>query len=379
VAQQAAKDLVLVERTENELARSTRELSDRITRLRDSLAESDAARRREEDRKGKEMAARLTRLQERLAEIQARDTVFKDMARRYDPAVLLILAQYSLVKGSRVVSRQGSGTGFIISANGLVVTNKHVIQGWKFDKDDADMIAQGWRVDTSSLIVAAWPAGSRLFSDPGRFNLQTAYTTLAGDLTVLTAAPDHLAPRRIRLPGGGFRLVPLHAHDNNDLILLQAKVARPVRAIPLARPGAKVEKLDPVMVLGFPAGPMILEGRTAETSPSLGEVRKVEETIYVTAPIVPGNSGGPLLDRAGRAIGISTRIAGEATLGSCIRTDHLTPLLPPALALLGEAENLAQAKQWEAARNLLSLARRRGAEKAAPHRVTRLHKNLAGH
>ena len=99
--------------------------------------------------------------------------------------------------------------------------------------------------------------------------------------------------------------------------------------------GVTVEKLDPVMVLGFPSGPAILESGKAESSPSRGDVRKVEDTIYVTAPIVPGNSGGPVLDRDGVVIAIATRTAqGEATLGSCIQSRHVYPLLQ---AEVGEA------------------------------------------
>ena len=67
----------------------------------------------------------------------------------------------------------------------------------------------------------------------------------------------------------------------------------------------------------------ILEGHRAESSPSVGIVRKVEDTILVTAPIVGGNSGGPVLDAEGRVIGIATRTHGDATLGACIRAEHV--------------------------------------------------------
>ncbi len=48
------------------------------------------------------------------------------------------------------------------------------------------------------------------------------------------------------------------------------------------------------MVLGFPSGDTLHEAGRAEASVSLGTVRRVEETIQISAPLIPGNSGGPL-------------------------------------------------------------------------------------
>ena len=48
--------------------------------------------------------------------------------------------------------------------------------------------------------------------------------------------------------------------------------------------------------------------------------------ILVAAPMIGGNSGGPLIDRQGRVIGISTRVQSEM-LGSCLRIEHALELL----------------------------------------------------
>ena len=82
------------------------------------------------------------------------------------------------------------------------------------------------------------------------------------------------------------------------------------------------------MVLGFPRGLDILEKGVAESSPSVGTVRKVEETIYVTASIIPGNSGGPIFDIEGQVVGIAARvIQGTETLGIGLRVRHIRDLL----------------------------------------------------
>ena len=108
-----------------------------------------------------------------------------------------------------------------------------------------------------------------------------------------------------RLRSGGVIRGRFHTLDNGDLAVLKAAVKTPVIALPLSE---KVEKLDPVMVLGFPSGISLLETAKAETSPSLGEVRKVQTSIMVTAPIVPGNSGGPLIDMDSNAVGVASKL-----------------------------------------------------------------------
>jgi S1-C subfamily serine protease len=57
-------------------------------------------------------------------------------------------------------------------------------------------------------------------------------------------------------------------------------------------------------------------------------VRKVEQTIHVSAAMLGGNSGGPLIDSKGRVIGVSTMVVkGSETLGSCLRIEHAAELL----------------------------------------------------
>jgi S1-C subfamily serine protease len=118
-----------------------------------------------------------------------------------------------------------------------------------------------------------------------------------------------------------------HESSNEDLALLKAS-GGPFEAIPLRRAqDGRIESLDQVMVLGFPAGPSILEKGIAETSPSLGQVRKVEDTIYVNASMMGGNSGGPLIDTEGRVVGVATRIVnGAEALGICLKAEHVIDL-----------------------------------------------------
>ena len=154
-----------------------------------------------------------------------------------------------------------------------------------------------------------------------------------------------------------------HASDNFDLGVLKATLSAPVKPFRLLLteidPSHDVEKLDPVMVLGFPTGTAILEGNTVETSPSVGVVRRAGDPIFVDAPIVGGNSGGPAVDALGRVMGVATRTYGDASVGCCIRARHILGLLPNAESFLGQARTLAGSHPDLALRCLdLALARR---------------------
>lgn len=155
--------------------------------------------------------------------------------------------------------RGGSGSGFIVSEQGYIVTNFHVVQGGR------GFMVYSARED-SSKPVEKWPA--RLVDkSPER------------DYALLKIEAD-LSGRAVRL-----------------------NVALPPK-------GAKV------MALGFPGASDVLSGRIS-LDPSLteGKVSKTESSliggglrsqIQHTANIAKGNSGGPLFDVCGDVIGVNT-------------------------------------------------------------------------
>ena len=51
-------------------------------------------------------------------------------------------------------------------------------------------------------------------------------------------------------------------------------------------------------------------------------------SIFVSAPIVAGNSGGPLIDAKGYVIGVASASYGASTVGGCIPIRHAISLLP---------------------------------------------------
>ena len=83
----------------------------------------------------------------------------------------------------------------------------------------------------------------------------------------------------------------------------------------------------PVIVIGTPYG---LEGSMSEGIVSalnrtlIAEEFSIENVIQTTAPLNPGNSGGPLLNYQGQVVGIATAIVQESQgIGFAIPSDTI--------------------------------------------------------
>jgi predicted component of type VI protein secretion system len=311
------------------------------------LAEADLGRAQREaerikavaDEQVTDLQAQVRRLESELARAEAElrvlrsdvgGTDWKEIEGRLSQSVVLIATRLEALDpdGNRV-PLHSFGTGFFISQSGHIATNKHVVQPWKYRPLAERMASEGLSIVEDSYQIHVWPAGSQFLHRVGghtELDVSTGYSTSNGTLSLLRTADDRWT--QMSLSGGvGARNIRIHEEfGNEDIALLQAPSARQ-NPIPCGRSDG-VEKLDEVMVLGFPAGPTILEAGVAETSPARGQVRKVEQTIFVSAAMLGGNSGGPLVDRNGRVVGISTRVvSGTETLGSCLRIEHAVQLL----------------------------------------------------
>jgi S1-C subfamily serine protease len=146
----------------------------------------------------------------------------------------------------------------------------------------------------------------------GAAHAQTALRTGSGfavsDAThIVTNAHVVEGCRSLRvLLGGRAEPARLLATDTQaDLALLQTSVAMPrlaLRASPAVRLG------ESVIAFGFPlAGSLSQEGNlTTGNVSALAGLRDDPQYLQMTAPVQPGNSGGPLLDEAGHVIGVIT-------------------------------------------------------------------------
>jgi S1-C subfamily serine protease/uncharacterized protein len=97
--------------------------------------------------------------------------------------------------------------------------------------------------------------------------------------------------------------------ERNDLAVVRAQIS----SVPLLhfRDGKPIRPADPVVVLGFPYAGLLATAPQVTTGAvsALAGVRDDTRYLQLTAPVQPGNSGGPLLDLSGNVVGIvSARI-----------------------------------------------------------------------
>jgi S1-C subfamily serine protease len=163
-----------------------------------------------------------------------------------------------------------TGSGFVIDDQGHILTNAHVVDG-----ADSVQVTLGDNADTLDAKVVG--------EDPST------------DVAVL------------QVDDAGDQLHPLSLGDSKD-----------------------VEVGDPVVAIGNPFGldrtvtAGIVSAVQREISAPNGFT--IRDAIQTDAPINPGNSGGPLIDAAGRVIGINSQIesggnGGNVGIGFAIPID----------------------------------------------------------
>ena len=170
---------------------------------------------------------------------------------------------------------RGTGTGFVWDGDGHIVTNFHVIQG-----------ANAARVTLAD---------------------QSSY-----DARLVGQFPDRdLAVLRIDAPKS--KLPPIAVGASRDLLVGQ-------RVYAIGNPFG----LDQTLTIG------IVSALNREIESFNG--RTIRGVVQTDAAINPGNSGGPLLDSAGRLIGVNTQIAspsgGSAGIGFAIPVDEVNRIVP---------------------------------------------------
>jgi tetratricopeptide (TPR) repeat protein len=114
----------------------------------------------------------------------------------------------------------------------------------------------------------------------------------------------------VRLAPGNSEVGVLVASDEkNDLALVRLKDNRnPPSSVAVFREGAPVRPGDTIVALGYPLSGLL----SSDANVSVGNVsalaglRDDSRYLQISAPVQPGNSGGPLLDASGHLVGIVT-------------------------------------------------------------------------
>ncbi len=102
----------------------------------------------------------------------------------------------------------------------------------------------------------------------------------------------------------------------NDLALLRVKT--PPAAVAAFREGTPIRAGDTVVALGYPLPSLLAAGAnlTVGNVSALAGIENDSRYLQISAPVQPGNSGGPLLDAGGRLVGIVMSKLNAATIAS---------------------------------------------------------------
>ena len=194
---------------------------------------------------------------------------------RVEPSVVSVQTTSSIVAG-----QGGAGTGIVLTADGLVLTNAHVVSGLSdiqvglFDGSQAD-----------AVLVGSFPEEDVALIQVERRN----------DLTPAT----------------------LGSSDSLQV-------------------GEEVVAIGNALNLG--GRPTVTLGIVSALDRSLqAQGISLDGLIQTDAAINPGNSGGPLVNNAGEVVGVNTAIIGDAqNIGFSIAIDEVKPLVAEIRAGGGE-------------------------------------------
>ena len=110
----------------------------------------------------------------------------------------------------------------------------------------------------------------------------------------------------VRSSAGDSATAQLIASDEkNDLAVVRT---RPLSSVATFRDGKPVRAGDAIVALGYPLAGLLATtaNLTVGNVSALAGLRDDSRYLQISAPVQPGNSGGPLLDGSGHLVGIVT-------------------------------------------------------------------------
>ncbi len=205
--------------------------------------------------------------------VVSEESVTIDIVKKIGPSVVTVAQElpassrdfrfgpFSIFDIPRPSGPQDIGTGFVVSSDGLIITNKHVVS----------------EPNASYQVIT---------SDDNELKVERIYRDPLNDIAIIKITP----------PSTGLKAVELG--DSSKLQVGQFVVAI----------GTALGEFRSTVTTGVISG--LGRGITAGSAFE-GFVERLDNVIQTDAAINPGNSGGPLVNSSGQVIGVNTAIAAS--------------------------------------------------------------------
>ncbi len=226
--------------------------------------------------------------------VSSESQLFSSIAKNVGPSVVSVdvtaeSTQTNFFGQSQPTKEQGAGTGFILSSDGYIATNRHVV-----------------------------PAGTTTVS----VTLSDGTKLDSVDVVGRTTASDSLDIAFLKVKDKkGKTLTPIILGDSSKM-----QVGEKVVAI-----GNALGQFQNTVTSGIISG----YGRNLQASDQQGGNSETLQNLFQTdAAINQGNSGGPLVNMNGEVIGINTALAGgnAQNIGFSIPINDVSSLIKSVLA-----------------------------------------------
>jgi serine protease Do len=203
-----------------------------------------------------------------------------DVAKKVSPSVVSITSK-TVTRGffGNLQQAEGAGTGMIVSADGLILTNRHVVD------------------DPSANYTV-------ITNDGKSYPAKVVSRDSANDVAFVRITASNLPT--VQLADSGA-----------------VKVGQQVIAI-----GNALGQFQNTVTEGIISG--VSRGVTAGDSSGMGgNTEQLQNLFQTDAAINPGNSGGPLVNLDGQVVGINTAVAGQGAqnIGFAIPINDAKPLI----------------------------------------------------
>lgn len=203
-----------------------------------------------------------------------------DVAKKVSPSVVTIVSKSNVFDFfGDLNQKKGTGTGFVLTADGLILTNKHVVS-------DAN---------ANYTVIA---------SDGKDYKAKILTTDPSYDLAI------------IKIDAKNLKVVELG--DSDELEVGQ-------RVVAIGSALGEFENTVTSGVISAKNRPIT----AGDGSGSGGDV--LEGLLQTDAAINPGNSGGPLLNVRGQVVGINTAVANAENIGFAIPVNIAKPAIDSTL------------------------------------------------